>query len=720
MIMKIQRKTATDCGEASKLPRGFGMRRVRGEGTRRFSRRRPRPAQKRCQPHSPPATAVQDAGTTSGCFSLFLAAFCCLLFFAAGAHAGQYTNFTVAVYIPINVVQSFDNPQKLVDDWNTISRQLKVDKVYIEVQRDRRLLTDEQAGRVKKFFLDHGVRVAGGMALSDGSIGGQFKSFCYTDDKDRAFVKSAAELAARHFDEVIQDDFFFVTTKNDSDIAAKGDKTWSQFRMELTGDAAENLIVKPAKAVNPKVKMVVKYPNWYEHFQGAGFDLEHGPKIFDGIYTGTETRDPVMTDQHLQQYESYEIVRYFENIAPGRNGGGWVDTYSLRYLDRYAEQIWDTMFAKAREFTCFEWSGLTQPFEVGDRAAWENLPTSLNLPEATNGVPSPTWARIAGCSLEQADKIVGQLGKPIGIASYKPVHSSGEDFLHNYFGMIGIPIDLRPEFPTNANLILLTECAKADPDIVTKIKGQLRAGKSVVITSGLLRALQGSPRGVADNSSTPAGGEITPRGKGIEDIAEVRWTDKKFLAHQYAGGFGAGNFSTLDGGTNADVLFPEIDFFTNDSWSLVRAEANGNGFPLLLLNRYSKGVLYVWTMPDNFTDLYALPADVTTAIKNYIMRGFPVRVDGPSQVALFAYDNDTLIAENYSAAVAKVKISTLGNATKLKNLVTGEMLDGKLPPPHGWNWRNDNNEDRVAFSAHLPPHSYAVFSLEGEHGTASR
>ena len=27
--------------------------------------------------------------------------------------AGNYTNFSVAVYIPINVVQSFDNPQKL-------------------------------------------------------------------------------------------------------------------------------------------------------------------------------------------------------------------------------------------------------------------------------------------------------------------------------------------------------------------------------------------------------------------------------------------------------------------------------------------------------------------------------------------------------------------------------------------------------------------------------
>ena len=626
---------------------------------------------------------------------LLAAALLCVPLFC---RAGNYTNFSVAVYIPINVVQSFDQPQKLQADWDCISRQLKVDKVYIEVQRDRRLLTDEQAGRAKKFFLDHGVQVAGGMALSAGSIGGQFQSFCYTDPQDRAFIKSAAELAAKHFDEVIQDDFFFVTTKTDSDIAAKGDKSWSQFRMELTDDAAENLLVKPAKAVNPKVKMVVKYPNWYEHFQGAGFDLERGPKIFDGIYTGTETRDPVMTDQHLQQYESYEIIRYFENIAPGRNGGGWVDTYSLRYLDRYAEQIWDTMFAKAREFTCFEWSGLTRPFEIGDRAAWEKLPTSFNFSEMTNGVSAPTWARVAGYSLEQADKVVGRLGNPVGIASYKPFHSSGEDFLHNYLGMIGIPIDLRPEFPTNANLILLTECAKFDPNIVAKIKGQLAAGKNVVITSGLLRALQG---------------------KGIEGIAEIRWTDRKFLAHKYAGGFGAGNFSTLDGGTNADVLFPEIDFLTNDSWSLVRAEANGNGFPLLLLNRYSKGILYVWTMPDNFTDLYALPPEVTGAIKNFAMRGFPVRLDGPARVALFTYDNGAFIVQNFSATAADVKISTLGNSTKLKNLVTGETLEGQLPPPHGWNWRNENLEDRVAFSTQLPPHSYKVFALEGEHGNAS-
>jgi hypothetical protein len=624
----------------------------------------------------------------------------------ASARAGSYTNFTVAVYIPINIVQNLGDPRKLQADWDCISGQLKVDKVYIEVQRDRRLLDEQVAERVKMFFRDHGVEVAGGMALSDGSIGGQFKSFCYTDPDDRAFIKRAVELAAKHFDEVIQDDFFFVTTRNDSDIAAKGDKGWTQFRLELMDEAAENLIMKPAKAVNPKVKMVVKFPNWYEHFRGAGYDLDKEAKIFDGIYAGTETRDPVITDQHLQQYESFGIVRYFENVAPGREGGGWVDTYSLRCLDRYAEQLWDTVFAKAHEITLFEWSALTRPIVAGDRAAWEKLPTSFNYAQLleefeTNhpvGLNEPAAARIAGYSLEQVDSFLNQLGRPVGIASYRPPAASGEGFLHNYFGNLGIPIDLRPEFPTNAGLVLLTEAASADSNIVAKIKGQLRSGKSVVITSGLLHALQD---------------------RGLNGIAEIRWTDRKFLARKYSGGFGAGNCSTLDDMMNADVLFPEIDFLTNDAWSLVRAEANGNAFPLLLMDRYSRGVLYVWTMPDNFADLYALPPEVTGAIKNFVMRGFPVRLDGPAQVALFAYDNGAFIVQNFSATAADVRISTLGNSAKLKNLVTRETLKGKLPPPHGWNWPNENLEDRVSFNTHLLPHSYAVFAPETDQANES-
>jgi hypothetical protein len=623
-----------------------------------------------------------------------LVAACCAV--ATRSGAGQYTNFTTAIYIPVGVLLGFYNPQQLAGDWERISAQIKVDKVYIEVQRDRTIAKDDLIVPVKKFFAERGVSVAGGMALSDGG-GGQFRSFCYTDPEDRAFIKRAVEQAAKHFDEVIQDDFFFVTTKFDSDIAAKGDRSWSQFRLDLMNEASESLLLKPARAVNPKVKMVIKYPNWYEHFHGSGFDLDRQPRLFDGVYTGTETRDPEITDQNLQQYESYQVFRYFENIKPGGNGGGWVDTYSIRYIDRYAEQLWNTLFAKAPEITLFEWSAMTRPIVSGDRAAWEKLPTSFNLAalreswktNAPASVPEPTIARAAGYSLEQVDAFLGKLGQPIGIASYRPAHAWGEDFLHNYFGMIGIPIDLHPTFPTNASTVLLTEAASFDPEIVAKIKGQLRAGKTVVITSGLLRALQG---------------------KGIEEIVELQYTDRKILAREYLGGFGAGDGASL-GGEQADgVLFPDIRFLTNDAWPVMRALANGRGYPLLLMERYGKGVLYVWTLPDNFNDLYRLPPAVTSELKGYLMAGFPVRLEGPGQVALFAYDNNTFIAQSYRSEPVDVTLSVTGKVARLRNLVTDEVIAPReVERSHG---RNRREGDVVTtFKVRLLPHSYAAFAV---------
>jgi hypothetical protein len=613
-----------------------------------------------------------------------------------GLSASQYKSFRVAIYIPVADVEKMRDPQWLQNSWDTLSRQLKFDKVYIETYRSGHIADDQLIETVKKFFVDRGVQVAGGIAFTKDE-GRQFESFCYTDAKDREYVKNVSQFTARHFDEVILDDFFFVMTKNDSDIAAKGNKSWTQFRLDLMDGVARDLVLGPAKAVNPKLKMIIKYPNWYEHFQGLGYDLDQEPKLFDAIYTGTETRDPVTSDQHLQQYESYQIVRYFENIKPGGNGGGWVDTYGVRYVDRYAEQLWDTMFSKAPEIMLFNWDLLLETIHAGDRDPWKAAHTSFNYDQmlasdhssgrGSGAEAQPTTARVAGYSLEQVDPFIGQLGKPIGIKSYKPYQSTGEDFLHNYLGMIGIPIDLYPSFPTEANVVLLTESAKFDPDIVSKIKGQLQSSKNVVITSGLLHALQG---------------------KGIEDIAEVRYTDQKVLVNEYSAGFGAGNGTSLGGTQTSGILFPEIRFITNDAWAVVRGMANGNGFPILLMDRYSKGMLFVLVIPENFNDLYELPPEVLSAIKDYILGDFPVRLDGPGKVSLFAYDNNTFIVESFLDKEASVTISNTGSFAKIKNLVTGEETKGE-PIPARHLQRMSSGPQRINFRLSLQPHSYLVF-----------
>ena len=619
----------------------------------------------------------------------------------APAPVAQYKNFAVAIYIPVAVVRHLAEPGVLETEWAAISGQVKVDKVYIESERDRLLADDAMLETVKTFFVNHGVRVAGGITFSDNAGVDQFKSFCYTDPADRAFVKGVVELTARHFDEIILDDFFFVTTKYESDIAAKGARTWTQFRLELMDEVGRNLVVGAATAVNPRAKVTIKYPNWYEHFAGLGFDLQEGPKIYAGIYTGTETRDPNLTDQYLQQYESYQIIRYFENIAPGRNGGGWVDTYGSFYVDRYAEQLWDTMFAKAREMTLFNWEDLLHPVVPGARQAWAAKATSVNYDQLLGyhpaakpapGAAPATMARAAGYALEQADAVVGHLGTPVGLASYRPPHATGEDFLHNYLGMIGLPIDLHPTFPENAPIVLLTQDAAGDPEIVARIKRQLLAGKTVVITSGLVQALQGH---------------------GIEELVELETSGRRILADGYAVGFPGNRPALANSATGAPAIaFPQIGFLTNDAWALVCAMADGVGYPVLLFDRYGPaGRLYVWTMPDNFHNLYQLPVPVVSAIKDTLMAGFPVRLDGPNEIALFAYDNSTFVVESFLAGDADVQVRTLGPAVKLRDLVSGEVITGQPFVASKERWHAPE-EPRTTFKVHVAPHSYRAFKLE--------
>jgi hypothetical protein len=155
------------------------------------------------------------------------------------------------------------------------------------------------------------------------------------------------------------------------------------------------------------------------------------------------------------------------------------------------------------------------------------------------------------------------------------------------------------------------------------------------------------------------------------------------------------------------VLFPEIRFYTNDSWPLIRGVAEARGVPILVMNRYAGGVLYVLNIPDNPGDLYELPQPVATAIRTYLQTDLPVRLDAPARVSLFAYDNSTFIVESFLSEPASVGISVAGAPKSLRDLVSGAMLAGirQDPRPRGPPGQGPHTE----FRADIPPHSYRVF-----------
>ena len=629
------------------------------------------------------------------CFTqIALAAMAVLAVLPAQAKSkAMFKNFKVSTYIRAQDIARMDDDKFLKDTWETVSSQVDLDKIYLETHRDAFIVPEKTLLKVKKFFLQKGLEVGGGITYTR-SEPTDFETYSYARENERQQVKEIAEYTAKHFDDFILDDFFFIDLKNDDEIAAKekSGKSWTEYRLRLMADAGRELVVNPAKAVNPKVKVIIKYPNWYDHFHGLGFNLEEEPLYFDGLWTGTETRDPGSA-QHLQNYLSYNVVRYFDNIAPGKNGGGWVDAGGIHMsMDRYAEQLHLTMLSKTPEIILWNYMQLNDvKITPNMRAPWQDaggnsfrydeMVAPFTKEKGGRAIQPTTMARFANVTLHQTDELIGQLGNPIGLASYKPYHSSGEDFLQNYLGMIGLPMDMYPQWQERQQ-ILLTQQAAKDPQIVEKIKGQLKKGGDVIITTGLLKAIK----------------------EQLADVCELYCGDLKAIVNDF-GWFGK---------SEREFIIPQVKYFTNDAWEVVSAgrPLNGgvSGYPILLRDTYSKGMLFVLTIPDDFGNLYDYPAGALNVIRRAMSKDVGAYIEGPSKVALFPYDNKTLVIENFNDEAVTLRVVINQKVGSLRNLMTGDQLKpATLPqtrPMWGRNLFFGYPDGATVFDLQLPAHSY--------------
>lgn len=605
-----------------------------------------------------------------------------ILFMSTLLNAKAHKNFKVSVYTRAYEVQKMEDPQYLDSTWQAISSQMKLDKIYLETHRDTRIVDQKTLTRAKKFFESKGLEVAGGITytIDEGNF---FHTYCYSSPEDRKKVQEIIEYSAKNFDEVILDDFFFTSCKCKNCVKAKGDRSWSEYRLEMMTEASKNLIVGPAKAVNPNVKVIIKYPNWYDHFQECGFNLETQPHIFDGVYTGTETRDAVMSEQHLQPYEGYLIFRYFYNLSSGRNGGGWVDPGGMMHLDRYAEQLWLTLLAKAPEQTLFDYRRLPSP--LGERLIpeWKNEKTSFDYASFLPLKKTTNIATLADHSLDIIDEVVGHLGNPVGIPSYKPYHSSGEDFLENYLGMIGIPMDLVPEFPAESDMVILTEHAKKDPEIVEKIKQHLLDGKHVMITSGLVDALQE---------------------RGLRNLVNLEYTSRKSNVSEFM-------VQRRIVESASPMIIPQIQYNTNDSWEMISGMDSGLGWPLFHYASFADGALYMLVIPENFADLYNLPVEVLNQIREIVCSPLGIELNGGAMVSLFVYDNGTFVVESFNDEAVEVEVRLAKKADALIDLVSNDALELKKIS-EGRRWRGFTSTEKYGCKIILPPRSFRTFKIK--------
>ena len=145
-------------------------------------------------------------------------------------------------------------------------------------------------------------------------------------------------------------------------------------------------MLPPARKVNPKVQVIIKYPQWYDNFHVRGYEVRRETDDFDKIWVGTETRD--YQDKRwggTVQYEAYFIMRWLGGIGGAKCGGGWYDPFGTTE-NTYLEQARQTILGGARESMLFCYGALqrdTGPKNI--EALRAQLPELLAMAKNVHG-----------------------------------------------------------------------------------------------------------------------------------------------------------------------------------------------------------------------------------------------------------------------------------------------------------------------------------------------
>jgi hypothetical protein len=366
-------------------------------------------------------------------------------------------------------------------DW---CRRTAVTRVFIETFRDGYQADGALLARVRDRFREAGFGVSG--CITPTRVGKQSTGWnvisCYTDAATQGRVKEIFEFAAGLFDEIMIDDFWFTDCACPACDAARKSKTvrigdaefpvmgdaWEDYRCELMVQLSRLYVLQAARAVNPKVKIIIKYPQWYDQFHERGYDAARETADFDLTWVGTETRD--YADKRwggTPQYEAYFIMRWLGGIGGAKCGGGWFDPYGTT-AQTYVEQARQTVLGGAAESLLFCYGSLlkdTGPANV------EALRT--HIPEL----------------LDVAARVRART--PVGIAAYKPPnsHPEKEPRVYDFVGMMGLPLAPCHEFPADAKAAFFPVHAMKDPAMAEKLSAFIAAGKPVLVTDGLAARL---------------------------------------------------------------------------------------------------------------------------------------------------------------------------------------------------------------------------------------
>ncbi len=352
-------------------------------------------------------------------------------------------------------------------------RKMGISKVYVESFRGPYQAEEQTLKTARDFFRQAGLKVSGcvtttrfGKPTTGWEVGA-----CYTNRANQEHLASIFSFTARLFDEIMIDDFLFTDCQCSECAVAKGAMSWRQYREKLMLEVSRDRILGPARAANPQVKVILKFPQWYDLFQERGYIVDKETALYDRVWVGTELRDPSSDEWgHKQQYEGFFIYRWLSEIGGAKTGGAWFDPYGTD-VTYYLDQAYISALAGAPEIMLFHYGAL-----ISDESRAQASVFAEHRSE-----------------IESLSKLVEGW---YGIPAYKPPSSDpgDETYLFDPIGMLAVPLVPTAKFPDGARAGLFTIHSLEDTAFVPKLEGFLKAGGTAFVSEGLAHRLTGDPR----------------------------------------------------------------------------------------------------------------------------------------------------------------------------------------------------------------------------------
>ncbi len=354
-------------------------------------------------------------------------------------------------------------------------------RVFIETFRGAYYAEREALEGARDRFVREGFDVAGCVTpvnLGKGTVGGWGLVACYTSEKTAAEFEKIFEYTASIFDLIMIDDFLFTECTCEECVEARGDKTWSQFRCDQLVKFSQDHILKIAKAKNPKAKVIIKYPLWYDSFHDRGYEVVRQSRDYDYTWVGTETRDynyEVKPGGDVQ-YNAFFIMRWLDGIGGGKAGGGWIDALGTT-PKTYVEQARQTVLGNGKEIMLFHYGSLLT--ESNTYGGWPGTPTA-NIIAFKQELP---------LLFDLARSIKGKPLKGIYLPKLPNSDNVNERYIFSILGMLGLPLVPGHEFTGNYGSAIYTTHALKEAGLSVKLSGILASGKQVLITEELAKRL---------------------------------------------------------------------------------------------------------------------------------------------------------------------------------------------------------------------------------------